>query len=179
MQPTNKTIAAIWNQSRNGVIGRNNAIPEELENDLPYFKEITMGSLLIMGTRTWESLGCKPLPGRQNAIVSSNHPNVYPDPNAVMRIHPCQVETLLDIYNHVFFIGGSRIYQMALPLINTLYVTKTDVYVDGDTHAPDIGDIVSGPDWFLPSVKTFRGKNGSTVSQYLYQKRPPCVNYKT
>lgn len=172
MNSTQKQIAAIWNQSKNGVIGRNNKIPEELENDLPYFREITMGSLLIMGRKTWESLGCKPLPGRQNAVVSSSHPDVFPEPSAVMLIHPNQVKPLVEAYNNVFFIGGSRIYEMALPLINTLYVTRNNIHVEGDTYAPDIDSFVSGPEWFQPTLRVFPGKNGSIVNQTVYRKRP-------
>lgn len=177
MNPQRKTIAAIWNQSANGVIGRDNKIPHELESDLPYFKQVTMGSLLIMGRRTWESIGCKPLPGRQNAILSSQHANVYPEPAAIMKIHPCQVSALLESYNNVFFIGGSKVYELALPLINTLIITRTDIHVDGDTFAPPVSDLVSRPDWYTASVKTFTGKGGATIYQHVYRKGSKYDHY--
>lgn len=120
------------------VIGFQNTIPWQLPEDRAHFKAVTMGYPLIMGRRTYESIGY-PLPGRRNIIISSAplfrpHPvcTVVPSLSAALDI--CQQEV------KVFCIGGGQLYRAVLPLADTLILTLIDLHVPGDVFFPDYTD---------------------------------------
>ena len=122
-------IAAV---ARNGVIGVDNRLPWRLPEDLKRFKALTYGHAVIMGRRTWESLG-KPLPGRRNLVVMAHAPaaqhrcEVFPDLAAAL--DACRGED-------AFVIGGARLYAAALPLAERLYLTEIQADFGGDTLFP-------------------------------------------
>ena len=122
-------------RAKNGVIGVDNQLPWKLPEDLKHFKETTLGSPIIMGRNTWESLG-RPLPGRRNIVVSRN--SRYAAEGA-------EVFTTLDDAidacsgtDKVFIIGGAQIYEQAMNMADTLIVTEVDIEVVGDAHFPHI-----------------------------------------
>lgn len=119
------------------VIGINNTLPWHLPRDLQHFKKTTMGCPVIMGRKTWESIG-RPLPGRQNIVVSrqadykAEGVEVVGDLNAA---HAAAAGA-----DKVFVIGGANIYQQALDMADRLYLTVVDAKVDGDAWFPHTAD---------------------------------------
>lgn len=119
------------------VIGRDNALPWHLPADLRQFKERTMGHHLIVGRKTWQSIG-RPLPGR-SMIVLSNQARDLPD--QVSRSG--SLEEAIEIAHaagdeEVFIAGGASIYAQALPLADRIYLTRIAAAIPGDTHFPDV-----------------------------------------
>ena len=119
--------------ARNRVIGRDNALPWRLPADLAHFKRITMGHPVIMGRRTFESIG-KPLPGRANIVVSRSPGFMAPG---------CEVAPSLeaawraaDGAEEAFVIGDAALYESALPSADRIYLTEVDAEVEGDTRFP-------------------------------------------
>lgn len=109
----------------NGVIGVNGKIPWHIPEDMKRFKSLTTGHAVIMGRKTWESLPVKPLPDRTNIIISFTHKNKY-----VFRFNSL-LEAILHAdfvqqHSFAFIIGGSRLYEEALPLADTVYLTKVN-----------------------------------------------------
>jgi dihydrofolate reductase len=120
--------------ARNRVIGRDNRLPWRLPADLAYFKEVTMGHPVIMGRRTFESIG-KALPGRLNIVVSRNPQ--YRAPGCTV------VESLEAAWRaaadaaEAFVIGGTSLFAEALPLADRIHLTEVDADVPGDTWFPE------------------------------------------
>lgn len=126
-------VAIIAAVARNGVIGRDNAMPWHLTDDLKRFRALTTGHPIIMGRRTHESLG-RPLPERRNIVISRDPAFVAPG---------CEVLPELDAAlvacagaSEVFIIGGAQLYAAALALADCLQLTEIDADFDGDTHFP-------------------------------------------
>lgn len=126
-------ITLIVARARNGVIGRNGALPWRLPEDLAFFKRTTMGHPMVMGRRTWDSIG-RPLPGRRNLVVSRQAGFVAAGgevvPSLDDALRRCEGST------EVFVIGGAQLYRDALPRAGRLIVTEIDADFDGDTHWP-------------------------------------------
>lgn len=124
-------VAAV---AENGVIGRGGGLPWHLPDDLRWFKQLTMGHAVVIGRRTYESLG-RPLPGRRWIVLSR-------DP----LFHPAGVETAADLPaalataggGEVFVAGGAAVYRAALPLAERLYLTVVHARVEGDTRFPPL-----------------------------------------
>ena len=122
--------------SDNGVIGRDGDLPWRLSADLRRFKALTMGHHLIMGRRTWDSIG-RPLPGR-TTVVLTRDPDWDPPPG--VRVARSFTEAL-DIArddDRPFVVGGAEVYRTALPFVDTLYVTVVHAEVAGDTQLPEV-----------------------------------------
>jgi len=115
------------------VIGRNGTLPWRLPEDLKHFRRLTLGKTVLMGRKTWESLG-KPLEGRANWVLSR-------DP----AFHPAGAEAFASLdqalavhrEGELVVIGGAEIYRQALPLADTLHLTRVHARVEGDTHFPE------------------------------------------
>lgn len=125
--------------AENGVIGRDNGLPWRLSGDLRRFKEITMGKPLIMGRRTFESIG-RPLPGRTN-IVLSRDPSFRPDNVEVVGDFPSAREAAVNAarragVTEIMVIGGAGIYALALPQADWIYLTEVHAAPDGDAVFP-------------------------------------------
>jgi dihydrofolate reductase len=123
--------------ARNGVIGRDGGIPWRLPEDMRYFKKVTTGAPIIMGRLTWESIG-RPLPGRENIVVSST---MTAAPDGVVlctclqdAIEHCAVTGA----DRASIMGGARIYQEGLAVADRLYITELDADYEGDTFFPTI-----------------------------------------
>ena len=134
---TQPAISMIVARSRNHVIGRDNQMPWKISADLQFFKRITMGHPVIMGRKTWESIG-RPLPGRRNIVVSRN---------ADLQLTGAEVAgsldealNLLSEATRVFVIGGEQLFKQAFDKADRLYITEIDIDInDGDTffEVPD------------------------------------------
>jgi len=126
-------IAAI---ARQRVIGLNNTLPWHLPEDLKHFRALTMGHHIVMGRKTYESLGCL-LPGRTTVIVSRSRN--YAIPGAFVADSLEAALALCGDDDEVFVIGGAQLYRDALALANRLYLTEIDADFPGDTHFPEFG----------------------------------------
>jgi dihydrofolate reductase len=126
-------IAAV---ARDGVIGRDNAIPWQLPEDARHFRTVTMGHPVVMGRRTWDSLPdrFRPLPGRRNVVVTRN-PDWLGD-GAERAGSLEEALALLVEEPQVYVVGGAELYAQALPLANELVVTEIDAEVEGDVYFP-------------------------------------------
>ncbi len=127
-------ISLIVAMANNRVIGKDNQMPWHLPADLKHFKSVTMGKPIIMGRKTYESIG-RPLPGRKNIVISRNA-----DYQAAGCEMANSLESALELVadvEEVMIIGGGFLYQQALALANKLYLTFIDLTVDGDTYFPE------------------------------------------
>ena len=132
-------LALIVAQAKNRVIGVNNALPWYLPEDLKYFKRVTMAKPIIMGRKTYESIG-KPLPGRMNIVVSRNAEFAPDGVTVVASLEAAieQAECVCEIQgiDEAMVIGGAQIYAQALPLAHRLYLTQVRAEVEGDAWFP-------------------------------------------
>ncbi|MCJ8012515.1 dihydrofolate reductase [Paenibacillus sp. KQZ6P-2] len=131
------SMTFIWAMGESRVIGRDNKLPWRLPRDMAFFKEQTMGKKVLMGRKTWESFGGKPLPGRTNIILTRDHE--YTAPGAQI-IHTIDEALELGIEEELMVIGGSEIYRVLLPYADCLLVTEIDESFEGDTFFPEINE---------------------------------------
>ncbi|MDR2894226.1 MAG: dihydrofolate reductase [Alistipes sp.] len=117
--------------AKDGVIGLGGKMPWHIAEDLQYFKRVTLGHTVVMGRKTFESLG-RPLPGRTNVVITRNESFA---PAGVEVAHSLEEAA----HNHpdAFIIGGADIYRQALPLAGELYITHIDADYEGDTRFPE------------------------------------------
>ncbi len=139
MIPQLTLIAAL---AHNRVIGRENRLPWRLPADLRFFKQTTMGKPLLMGRRTWESIG-RPLPGRR-MIVLTGHPG-YSAPGCTVAHSLDEALTLAGPVAEIMVIGGAALYAQTLPLAARLYLTLVEADIPGDVWFPEW----NRPDWRL------------------------------
>ncbi|HET9651986.1 MAG TPA: dihydrofolate reductase [Usitatibacter sp.] len=119
--------------ARNGVIGRDNQLPWRLPADLAYFKRVTMGHPVIMGRRTYESIG-KPLAGRTNIVVTHN-PN-YEAPGCIV-VNSLKVAwEAAGEADEACVIGGTMLFAESLPMADRIHLTEVEADVEGDTYFP-------------------------------------------
>ena len=128
-------ISLIVAMASNRTIGLNNKMPWHLSADLKKFKQITMGSPIVMGRKTFESIG-KPLPGRSNIIISRNLS--YQQRDCLVFDNIDKAITACLEYDEIFVIGGATLYKTMLPRANTLYITQINTEFTGDTFFPVI-----------------------------------------
>lgn len=127
-------ISLIVAHDKNRVIGYDNAMPWHLPGDLKYFKEMTLGKPVLMGRKTFESIG-RPLPGRRNIVITRND-----DYEAEGVETAPSLEAALALVRgteEIMIIGGEQIFTQALPLAEKLYITLIDHEFTGDTYFPD------------------------------------------
>ncbi len=135
-------VNLIFARSRNGVIGRDGALPWHLPEDLAHFKRLTAGCPVVMGRKTWDSLPprFRPLPGRANLVVtrqvdwSAVGARAAGDLPQALAICATLEPTPADVW----VIGGAQLYRLALPVASRAAVTELDINVTGDTHAPTL-----------------------------------------
>ena len=131
-------VALILAKTTNDVIGDKGDIPWHLPDDMKFFRKITLGKPVIMGRKTYDSIG-KPLAGRQN-IVLSNDKAFAPEGVVVVSDFDSALWAAADV-DEVMIAGGAQIYRMALPLADRIYLTEIEADVEGDTRFPlDLGD---------------------------------------
>ncbi len=124
-------IAAV---SKNGVIGHEQKLPWNIPEDLKRFKEITYGAPVIMGRKTYESIG-RLLPGRKNIIITRSLDRLIPNAWIVPSLERA-VEEIAGV-PEAFILGGGEIYRLALPIADRIYLTEIDLKIQGDTTFPE------------------------------------------
>lgn len=160
-------ISIVVAMDKNRVIGKDNQLPWHLPADLNYFKTVTMGKPIVMGRKTYESIG-RPLPGRENIIITRNRG---------FHAEGCTIEHSIDYIKklshdnniEVCVIGGSEIFHEVLPISDRLYITEIEHEFLGDTFFPKIDK----EEWML--TKSEQGpkdeKNPYTYFFHVYEKR--------
>jgi dihydrofolate reductase len=163
------TISLIVAVSENNVIGKNNKLPWHLPVDLKYFKNITWAMPVVMGRKTFESMG-KPLTGRTNLVVTRNKDWKAEGAQPVKSIDEAIiVATELDA-KEIYVIGGAEIFQSALPSADKIYLTLVHENFDGDVFFPEMKQ----DDWKLVSNRDHEAddKNPYALSFQVWEKRP-------
>jgi dihydrofolate reductase len=134
-------LAIIVAVAENGVIGRDNTLPWNLSEDLQHFKRITMGKPVVMGRKTYESIG-KPLPGRTNIVVTRNASFCAEGVQVAHSLHEAlalaREAARRDGVEEVMVMGGADIYASAIPCADRLYITEVHASVAGDAVLPAI-----------------------------------------
>jgi len=135
-------LSIIVAAARNNAIGKNNQLLWHMPADLKFFKETTLGHPVIMGRKTYESVG-KPLPKRRNIVITRNQ-DFAPEGVEVCHSLDAALE-LLDDTEENFIVGGSEIYKMSLPYCDKIYYTEIDASFEADTFFPSF----NREDWHL------------------------------
>lgn len=131
-------ISLIVAMDQNRVIGKDNQLPWYLPADLQYFKKVTMGKPIIMGRKTFESIG-RVLPGRENIIVTRNQSYTNSDCTILHTID--EIKQYADqSEQEVFVIGGAEIFKEILPVTDRIYITEIEASFEGDTYFPSLDE---------------------------------------
>lgn len=159
-----QALSLIVAHADNQVIGHNNQLPWHLPEDLKRFKQLTMGHHIIMGRKTYESLG-RLLPGRTTVIVTRDTEYKVEGAKVVHSLsealHACAGD------DEPFLIGGAEMYAHGLPHVTRLYITRVNANVEGDAFFPAI----EMQDWVLLTEDTHVSVNGLNYSDMVYQRR--------
>lgn len=148
--------------ARNGVIGREGALPWNLKDDMAIFRRITTGHPVVMGRKTMEALG-KPLPNRTNIVITRNPEALLPG-----FVFGGDIPSALDMARKapgselVCIIGGGQIYAQTMDLADTLYISRVDVEPQGDAHYPEL----SVSDWSLAERQAYAANERN---QYAFE----------
>lgn len=159
------TLAIIVAMDEQRLIGKDNDLPWKISADLQYFRRTTMGKPIIMGRNTHESIG-RPLPGRQNIVISSQQNYKAEGCDVVHSIDDALA--LCQDAEQVMVMGGASLYQQILPLADFLYLTRVHASLDGDTWFPEWSE----QDWQLISSEDHQAdeNNEFDYSFQLYQR---------
>jgi dihydrofolate reductase len=157
-------IAMIAAMANNRVIGKDNKMPWHLPEDLRHFKAMTLSKPVVMGRKTFESIG-RPLPGRHNIVISRDSQLSFEGVSCVTSFD--EAITIAGDCDEIVVIGGGQLYQQILPKADVLYLTFIDVDVDGDTVFPDWDD----GSWVLQNSENATSDKGLQYSfNTLYKK---------
>lgn len=170
-------IAAV---AKNGVIGNGNAIPWKLRGDMKFFAETTKGNVIIMGRKTWDSLGQKPLKDRTHIVISSNAV-VCATREGLEAIRPViSLEYALNAGREIatrlgcklFVIGGATVYEQTMGIADELIITHIEQDFDGDTFFPGI----KSSEWALVEYKRLEDQSvPNHVKRYRRRIGEPCT----
>ncbi|MBD8068077.1 dihydrofolate reductase [Bacillus sp. PS06] len=151
---------------KNRLIGKDNDLPWHLPADLAYFKQVTMGHSIVMGRKTYESIG-RPLPGRENIVITRDESYSIEGCKVIHSID--EILQLNSADQELFVIGGSEIFKGILPFADKLYLTEIDEEFEGDTYFPEI----HFEDWELDSKEKGVKDEKNPYDYYfcVYKKR--------
>ena len=159
-------VSQIVAVSNNNIIGNNNTLPWKLSADLKRFKSLTMDKWVMMGRKTYESIG-KPLKGRHNIVVSRDK-NFNPQGVTVLK-STIEIECAVILLDtDLFIIGGAEIYKQTLSITDRIYLTRVHTSVEGDTEYP----LLARDEWEETSVEKFYAdsKNEYDYSFIVYNR---------
>ena len=139
-------ITLVVAASENNAIGLNNQLLWHLPKDMRFFKNTTWGMPILMGRKTFESMGSKPLNGRLNIIITRNNNWVSEDVTVVHTMEEAIALATKFSYNELLVIGGGEIYEMALPQAQKIWLTRVHTTIEGDVYFPTLN-----ADWELVS----------------------------
>ena len=148
----------------NRAIGKDGTIPWHIPDDLKFFKTMTVGKTVVMGRKTFESMGCKPLPDRKNIVLSRNIDKLYG--NVLQFTHAGRV-TEMSKNEEIFIIGGAELYAQFINLADKLYITEIDQDIGGDTFFPPLDETRFS---LVSSWKNVYKDLSYTVNVYLRKK---------
>lgn len=158
------SLSIIVAMAKDRVIGAKNDLPWHLPEDLKYFKATTLGKPIVMGRKTFDSIG-RPLPGRQNIVVTRNaewtHDGVDVAPSLDAAI------AMAGDVPEVMITGGAQIFEMALPTVNKLYITEIELEVAGDTFFPEF----SKAEWQEVSRESYPADEGKPAYAFVVYER--------
>lgn len=158
-------VALIAAMGRNRVIGRDNKLPWHLPEDLKYFRAMTWGKPIIMGRKTFDSLG-RPLPGRTNIVVTNQVGLQLPGALVVHSLEDAlsaaQNQALLDGVDEVMVIGGEKIYRQCLKRADRLYLTLVEAEPEGDAWFPPF----EADAWTLAETREVNAGDGYPAHAY-------------
>ena len=154
--------------STNNVIGRNNDVPWRLSTDLKRLKAMTMGHHVIMGRKTYESVG-RPLPGRTNVVITRQQGYASDGVTVVHSLEEAVRVAAQAGESEAFILGGAEIYAQAMHRADRMYLTRVHAEVEGDTWFPDFDDV---SEWRLTDAEHFDAdeKNEHPFSFLTYER---------
>lgn len=126
-------ISVVVAMDEGGLIGRNGQLPWRLPDDLKHFKAVTLGKTVLMGRKTWDSLFVKPLPQRDNWVLTRDQ-GFRADGARVF--HEVQAALAAHVSGELMLIGGAELYRQCLPLVQRIYLTRVQARVEGDAYFP-------------------------------------------
>ncbi|SDO42220.1 type 3 dihydrofolate reductase [Alkalicoccus daliensis] len=140
-------ISMIAAMDQNRVIGKDGGMPWHLPGDLRFFKQTTMGKTVVMGRKTYESIG-KPLPGRKNVVLTSNK-EFYEE--GIYAVHePEEIRAMASEEEELVIMGGAALYEIFMEDASRLYITHIDASFEGDTYFP----VINNSDWEIVEAVT-------------------------
>ena len=167
MKPEVVLVVAV---AANGVIGVTGGLPWHLPEDLARVKELTMGKPLIMGRKTYESIG-RPLPGRKTVVITRANLS-FPSEVTIVKSFDCALTYAEDYANdkgvdEIVAFGGASIYESAIPIAKKIYKTEVNLYPNGDTFFPEY----KRDEWREVARSDFPAKNDSFSYSYVQLDR--------
>ena len=161
------TVSLVVAASTNNVIGSDGGLPWHLPDDLRHFKRLTTGNPIVMGRRTFESIG-RPLPNRRNIVMTRDPDYVAPGCDVVSSVR--EALDLLKDTDEVMIIGGGQVYRDFLPHADRIYLTRVQADVEGDTYFPDIDEA----GWRLVSSEPHAAdeKHAYAFDVMVFERRP-------
>ncbi len=156
-------ISIVVAASENNVIGKDNQLLWHLPDDLKFFKTQTLGKVIVMGRKTFESIGNKALPKRTNVVISRNKDLEVPEGVVLKK----NVEEALQTFQQeeeICIVGGEQIYRLALPFVDEIYITRIHLEINGDTYFPEI------PADFQLESETYHAKDEKHAIDFTFQK---------
>lgn len=160
-------ISFIWAMDENGVMGKDNALPWRIPEDLKFFKETTMGHPIVMGRKTYESIG-KPLPGRENIVITRDRS--YKAAGCTVLHSFEELLARAESEEELFITGGAEIFKQMMPYADKLYVTVIYHTFSGDTFFPET---IQWEEWKLVSEKQGERNEKNPYEYYfrIYEKK--------
>ncbi|WP_313890809.1 dihydrofolate reductase [Psychrobacillus sp.] len=159
-------ISLIVAHDPNRVIGLNNEMPWHIPGDLAYFKEKTMGKAIVMGRKTFDSIG-RALPGRKNIVITRN-PSYKAEGADVVSSVEDAIKLAESHHEEVMVIGGEQIFRMVLPKADRLYITYIQNVFEGDTFFP----AYSHDEWVLVNTtEDMQTPDGVTYAYLVYERK--------
>ena len=150
--------------AKNRTIGRDNTLPWKLPGDLAHFKRTTLGCPIIMGRKTWDSLG-RPLPGRKNIVITRDASRVIEGADCVTSLEAALA--LVRDADQAFIIGGAQIYQQALAVADSVIATEVQANIEGDAFFAPLDDSL----WIETSRTPQAPENGLAYDLVEFQRR--------
>ena len=164
-------LSMIVAMGKNRVIGINNQLPWKLSADLQYFKKVTMGKPIIMGRKTFESIG-KPLPGRTNIVITRSKTWQAEGVQVAHSIEAAKKIAKEEKAKEAMVIGGAEIYALALPEAEKLYVTEVDLSPEGDAYFPEISK-----SWLKVRNKKHKAEGGNPAYNFVVYERLTAAHF--
>ncbi len=164
--PASPCLTLIAAMAKNRVIGRDNALPWRLPEDLKHFKALTLGHPIIMGRKTWDSLG-RPLPGRANIVISRDRTRAVEGATLTHTLQQAVEAAAASGADEIFVIGGAEIYRQALPLARRLQLTEIGADFAGDAHFPEF----DAREWREVAREAHKSADGLAYAFVTYERR--------